>query len=56
MDFGNEDDGKIYHGLVSPGKFYTFAPMEYIYGFLSSDEDEVDVTVALLFKSLLANG
>lgn len=52
MDFGNEDDGKIYHGLVSPGKFYTFAPMEYIYGFLSSDEDEVDVTVALLFNMM----
>ena len=52
MDFGNEDDGKIYHGLVSPGNYFTFAPMEYIYGLLSGDEDEVDVTVALLFNMM----
>ena len=52
MEFGDEDH--LYEGLVSPNSYYSFAPIEYIYGLLSSDEPEdVDVTVALLFNLLL---
>ena len=52
MEFG--DENHMYQGLVSPNSYYSFVPMEYIYGLLSSSEpDEVDVTVALLFNMLM---
>lgn len=52
MEFG--DENRMYQGLVSPNEYYTFAPIEYIYGLLStSNTEEVDVTVALLFNMLM---